>query len=151
MTITQLQLQTGLKTGLDAVSGFNSAAQIEGDERLDVSVQMLPYAIILTAQSYDLTPAMGGRVVGTFIIPVIMFFEFDNDWQTSRNAVRNLETAVIEYFSANGAMWAANGLSGVSLQRISAQDIGGVYPADGGTDALPVFLTRTIDFELELL
>ena len=146
--ITQAQLQAGLKAGLDAVSGFNSNAQIEGDGLLDGSVEALPYAMILTAQSYDLFPAMG-RVVGTYVIPVIMFFEFV-DWQETRNAVRNLETAVIEYFhSTNRGMWAANKLSGVKLNSIRAVDIGAIYPVDSG-DALPVFLTRTIDFELEL-
>lgn len=147
--ITQAQIQAGLKAGLDAVTGFNSAAQIEGDDLLDYSVELLPYAMILTAQSYSLKPAMG-RVVGTYTIPVILFFEFV-DWQETRNAVRNLETAVIEYFHANGAMWAANGLSGVMLTGIDAQDIGAVYRTDAGQDSLPVYLTRTIDFQLELI
>jgi hypothetical protein len=146
--ITQLQLQIGLKTGLDTVSGFNSAAQIEGDELLDGPTSELPYALILTASEYELTPIAGG-VAGTYTIPVVMFFEFV-DWQTTRNEIRNLETSVIEMFNTDGDMWSANGLASVSLNSIRAGDIGGVYPIGSGEDALPVFLTRTMDFELEL-
>ena len=147
--ITQKQLQEGLQTGLDTVIGFNSPSTIQGDTILDEAIANLPFAMILTARNYELIPAPG-RMIGTYTIPVTIFVEFV-DWEESGKAVRDIEQGVHDKFFTDGSMWSAGGLSGVSLIGITASDIGEVYPEnDGGGQVLPVFLTRTMDFEIEL-
>ena len=144
-------LQEGIQTTVRAITSTFGYDQVTINDlaMLDEPILNAPYFIILNGDDFlGLQDTI--TVNGTLNIPAMIVVAFD-DWETSLNAFRDARQAVINKFNEVGTARSAGGYEGVDIRRIRpGGPVDYITAEQDNPQALPVFITQQLIFEVEL-
>jgi len=118
---------------------------------LDGSSMAAPFAIIDVAEAFDMSDATLRTWTNTWVIPFDLVVRFI-DWDTSRLAIRDARQTIIDALRDNTHYHASSSNLAWGLRRISAgSPIEEIYDKynENTAESLPVFLSQTINLEVE--
>ena len=118
---------------------------------LDGSSQAAPFAIIDVSETFSMPDVTLRQWSNTWTIPFDIVVRFI-DWDTSRLAIRDLRTSVIDALRDVTHYANASAILGYGLRKISSgSGINSIYDKynENTAESLPAFLSQTIVLEVE--
>lgn len=152
MAYTEKQIQEGLQVILRSMEVFDDPCVVINDWRLlDQSNQDAPYAIIVTADTFD-SRQDTRTATNNYDVPIVIAVRF-SEWSTSLNELRDVRQAILDTFNTTGTSRAAGLSEGITIDRIySASPITPYYDkflsSEQQAVSDPVFVTQEIILEV---
>jgi len=150
---SEKSIQEGLQSAIRTLTEYFEPEGVginTFDWLFDTSIYYSPFFIIGNSDDWRSQQDAKSNT-GFWYVPGTLVVEFRR-WEESLNLFRDVREAILTYFDGENTSRTAGGLEGVNIRRIRpVNNIDYIGPeSESGEQVLPVYITQTFIFEVEL-